>query len=130
MVDPTAVARFPILVVDDEPLLREIIAETLSEYQVTVATDGRTAIDLMRAGGFEMVITDLMMPQTDGFAILNAAQTITPSPSVLVITGYPSDAHMQRCHELGCLDVMSKPFSVLAVRDTVERCARERGLRA
>jgi len=115
-----------ILVVDDEPFLREILTQVLVGYRVATADNGRIAVDMLRRARYDMVITDLMMPQVDGFTVLRTAKQVDASTDVLVITGYLSAENERHCRELGCLDVMAKPFSVAAVRATVDQCLGHR----
>jgi|CXWL01.1.fsa_nt_gi CheY-like chemotaxis protein len=122
----STIAPFPILIVDDEPILRELLCDTLIGCQVTTADDGSAAIRLLQQDRYDMVITDLMMPQVDGFAVLSAAKKADPATSVIVMTGYPSEENLARCRAMGCDDVLTKPFTVLAVRAAVDRCARRR----
>jgi DNA-binding response OmpR family regulator len=75
---------------------------------------------------FDLVITDLMMPQGDGFAILRAVRDLSRAPDVIVLTGYPSVENERLCRELGCLDVMAKPFQVTQLRNQVNRCLENR----
>ena len=115
-----------ILVVDDEQLLRELISLTLTDFNVSTATNGLEAIDLLKTGKYEMVITDLMMPEGDGFAILEAVRDLQTIPDVLVMTGYPSTENEQRCRQLGCWDVLAKPFAVSHLRQIVGECIAHR----
>ena len=75
-----------------------------------------------------MVITDLMMPHVDGFAVVAAAQQADPQTRVIVMNGCPSAENVQRCRAMGCEDVLTKPFTVAAVRAAVDRCARQRAV--
>lgn len=112
----------PILVVDDEQHLRDLIAQTLDEYQVATACNGREAIDRLKRESFALVITDLMMPCADGFAVLDAARHCDHPMQVLVLTGYPSAETERRCLDLGCSGFISKPFNVGSLRAQVAQC--------
>lgn len=114
--------RYTILIVDDEPSLREVLEQILEGYQTTVVADGREALQLLQRDHFEMVITDLMMPNVDGFSVLTTAKRTDPRTDVLVLTGYPSLENERRCRALGCTDVLAKPFAVTAIRAKVEAC--------
>jgi DNA-binding response OmpR family regulator len=120
--DVLADGRYAILIVDDEPFLRDLLAEALSEYRVTVAGDGHTALQLIERNAFRVVITDLMMPEITGFDVLRAARSKSDRVQVLVMTGYPSEDNKRRCRSLGCFDVVSKPFDVFEVRSRVRHC--------
>jgi DNA-binding response OmpR family regulator len=118
--------RFAILIVDDEPSLRDILSQILHGYEVTAVRDGTEAIRILSETTFEMVITDLMMPQVDGFAVLATAKKANPNGDVLVLTGYPSLENERRCRAMGCTDILAKPFGVTAIRARVEECLRTR----
>lgn len=122
--------RYAILIVDDEPSLRDILSQILEGYEITAVKNGSEAIAILGETPFEMVITDLMMPQVDGFAVLVTAKKTNPKTDVLVLTGYPSLENERRCRALGCTDVLAKPFAVTAIRARVEEClrCREAGL--
>ena len=119
--------RYAILIVDDEPALREILAQILEGYHVTTVKNGFEAVQLLEETQFEMVITDLMMPHVDGFTVLVAAKKADPMTDVLVLTGYPSLENERRCRALGCTDILAKPFAVTAIRSRVEACFRSHG---
>ncbi len=121
--------RYAILIVDDEPSLRDILSQILYGYKITVVQNGSEAIAALGDTPFEMVITDLMMPQVDGFAVLVTAKKANPKTDVLVLTGYPSLENERRCRALGCTDVLAKPFAVTAIRARVEECLRSRDAR-
>ncbi|HWO56840.1 MAG TPA: response regulator [bacterium] len=120
----SAPARYAILIVDDEPTLREILAQILDGYQTTTVADGREAVRLLQNAHFELVITDLMMPNVDGFSVLTSAKQADPSTDVLVLTGYPSVENERKCRALGCTAVLAKPFAVTTIRAKVEECRK------
>ena len=119
-----AARRYAILIVDDEPSLRDILSQILEGYQVTTVQNGSEAITVLKQSAFAMVITDLMMPQVDGFDVLISAKKANPKTDVLVLTGYPSLENERRCRALGCTDILAKPFAVTAIRSRVEACLR------
>ncbi len=116
--------RYAILIVDDEPLLRDILAQLLEGYEVTTVKNGVEAVQILGGSQFQMVITDLMMPLVDGFSVLVTAKKANPTTDVLVLTGFPSLENERRCRALGCTDILAKPFAVTAIRSRVEDCLR------
>ncbi|MEA2491989.1 MAG: hypothetical protein QOH21_3781 [Acidobacteriota bacterium] len=118
-----------VLVVDDDPQIREILATVLRQRSLIVdeAGDGREAIDLFREHQHAVVLLDLLMPRADGFTVLDAIdrdQLI--KPIVLVITGADRtriealDSH--RIH-----GILRKPFEPQEVADLVAACVDIRG---
>lgn len=122
--------KYAILIVDDEPSLRDILSQILDGYLVTTVPNGSEAVRILEQTPFEMVITDLMMPQVDGFTVLVTAKKANPSADVLVLTGYPSLENERRCRALGCTDILAKPFAVTAIRSRVDECLRSHTARA
>jgi two-component system, cell cycle response regulator CpdR len=79
-----------ILVADDDPELREIIAETLAEpgYAVLTASDGYEAVRVLADNWVNLLITDIKMPGIDGFELARQAKVMRPSIQVIYISGY------------------------------------------
>ena len=125
MADPVRV-----LVIDDEPRMCESLKTLLSGigYEVETAPDGRAGTALMQAGAFALVITDLMMPEVDGFGVLEHARAHCPDTVVLVITGYASVDSAIRAIRAGAYDYILKPFDFDIIRISVERALEKVGL--
>jgi len=105
-----------ILVVDDEPLLREFAAETLRRLgkEVVLAADGQEAIDLMAEGAFDLVVTDLKMPRKDGLAVLKEAKC-----PVIMATAHGTVDTAVEAMKLGAFHFLLKPFSPDALETLV-----------
>jgi len=83
-----------VLLVDDEDLLREVLAEQLGDagYHVLVAASGADALALLAKGeAVDILITDLSMPGMDGLAVIRAAQEGRPRLPAVLLTGYAGD---------------------------------------
>ena len=107
---------FEILVIDDEPEIRELLAEHLRArgYRVATASDGFAAVSLINrsAGQFGLILTDLHLPGADGLGVLQAARAASPSTQVVIITGYASLDSAITAVRLGAYDYLTKPFSL------------------
>lgn len=105
-----------VLVVDDEPDAREMLADFCAGqgFRVTMAQDGRAA--LMAIGrqtpAFPVVIADLNMPHADGFAVLEAARRAHASCYVILVTGYATIDAAVRAVKAGAYDFLAKPFAL------------------
>ena len=120
-----AKARIRILVVDDEPTLRETCALVLrgEGYDVSVCSRGQDAVDALRRRPFDIVLADLFMPQVDGLAVLRAALAANAACLVIVMTGNPSvDSSLHALRE-GAWNYLPKPFSAAHLEILVARAA-------
>ncbi len=120
-----------ILVVDDEAGLREMLRVLLSRsgYDVAVA-DGQTrATALLRAGdSFDVVITDLSMPDGSGMGVLQEARAIDDSTQVIMITAYATTAQAVSAMREGAYDYIQKPFKNDELVAVVEKAADKRAI--
>lgn len=103
---------FPVLLVDDDQRMRELLAEIFSErgYKVTVAADGGQAIQELSHAGFGLIITDLKMPKEDGIAILKKVRLVDAEVPVIMITGHGTVDSAIAAMKQGAYDYIEKPF--------------------
>ena len=82
--------RYNLLLVDDDPFILEGIGEDLESngYQVTRASNGETAVDLLETTQFDLVITDLVMDSTDGIQVLKKTKELNSDAQVIILTGF------------------------------------------
>jgi len=120
-------ARPRILVADDEETIRELLARTLAlaEYDVRTVPDGQSAIALLRAERFHLLITDLRMPGADGLAVIREARRLSPNLPVVIITGYSSEASAIEAINLGVSGYLTKPFRVPKVLSVAAKALGE-----
>ncbi|HXX81779.1 MAG TPA: response regulator, partial [Thermodesulfovibrionales bacterium] len=102
-----------ILVVDDEPVVVKSCERTLTPegYKVDTASNGKEAIGKLGKDNFDLVITDLKMPDMDGIELIRWIRNSKPNIGVVVITGYPSQESIKEALGLRILDYLPKPFS-------------------
>jgi two-component system, OmpR family, response regulator len=107
-------ARPRILVVDDEPEIRDFIVRALAAdgYETDAARDGADGMRLAEAGGYGLVILDLVMPQTDGRTVLARLRRERPGQPVLVLSCVSDVATKVDCLDLGAKDYLTKPFAL------------------
>jgi DNA-binding response OmpR family regulator len=107
-------ARPRVLVVDDEPQIRDFIVRALvaDGYDVDTACDGAEGLRLAAAGGYGLVILDLVMPQTDGRSLLARLRGEGPGPPVLVLSCVSDVPTKVDCLDLGAQDYLTKPFAL------------------
>jgi PAS domain S-box-containing protein len=120
-----------ILVVDDEPDVREILRQSLNMegYDVTVAVDGRDAIDQYMAQAADLVITDMRMPKADGLDVLRAVKAHDPLAEVIVLTGYGTLKNaVSALKSEGAFHYLTKPLEDIEKFLNTVRTALERRL--
>ena len=110
-----------ILVVEDEPAVLEVTARILrrSEYTVLAATTGAEALSLAADHEFDLLLTDLVMPQTSGQELAHHIQQLRPEVAVLFMSGYSQDGPWsQRAPDEGTA-LLQKPFTAQALLESV-----------
>ena len=127
-------SAFNVLVVDDEPEIRELLVEYFRDHGFETATagDGRAAIAAIERdpARYRLIITDLQIPGADGLAVLRAARTANPSCYVVIITGYASLDSAIQAVRLGAYDYLTKPFSMGQIDVVVQRVSDRLALEA
>jgi hypothetical protein len=120
-----------LLIVDDEAALMGALCKTLRDegYAVTGATSGAEAIALLKDGGFDLLMTDLMMPRMDGIALVRQALTRDPGLVAIVMTGQGSIPTAVEAMKTGAVDYVLKPFKLSAMLPVLERALMLRRLR-
>lgn len=118
------------LVVDDSAVIRELIAVNLQleGFEVTMAGDGETALELARATLPDVITLDVMMPRMSGFEAVERlrAEPETAGIPVVMVTGRAQAADLARGEELGADAYLTKPFEPAELIEVVTRLARSR----
>jgi hypothetical protein len=119
--DSEAINR--LLVVDDEAAQVQALCHTLEDegYSVKGFTSAAAALGTLRAGAFDIVLTDLTMPGMDGIAFLNAARAIDPGLVGIVMTGHGTIATAVDAMKAGALDYILKPFDLRVILRVLAR---------
>lgn len=115
--------RGRVLVVEDDPALREAVCDTLQlgGYAVAEAGDGRAALEMLGRDDIRLVVTDIRMQHMDGHALLRHIKSHQPDIPVLLMTAYGSiDGAVMAMRE-GAVDYLVKPFEPEALLDRVQR---------
>jgi adenylate cyclase len=109
-----------ILVVDDNPGNRDMLSRRLVRegYSVDTAANGREALEKLDAGGFDLVLLDIVMPELDGFAVLQRirAEQRWKEVAVIMISALDEIRSVVRCIEMGAEDYLPKPFDPVLLR--------------
>ena len=112
-----------ILIVEDDPDVRAMLTRTLGcgGYVVDSAADGSEALDKFRDNRFNLVITDVRLPQMNGLQLLGEIKQAEPHVPVIVITGYGSVQNAVEAMQGGASDYLLKPFSNEALQAAISR---------
>ncbi len=112
-----------ILIVDDEPVVIKSAERVLKAegYDVEGAAGGREAILKLEKGGYDLVFTDLKMPEVDGLTLIKWIRKSSSTIGIVIITGYPSQDTIKDALELGIIDYVPKPFTPSVLLDVTAR---------
>ena len=121
-----------LLVVDDNEINRDLLSRYLTRlgHTVQVAPDGHRALEMINTGAFDLVLLDIMMPELNGYQVL---QHLKGSPNwrdlpVIMISALDEMDSVVRCIELGAADYLSKPFNPVLLRARVGACLEKKQL--
>ncbi len=119
-----------ILVVDDEEIIRDSLSFVLKKegYRVQQAENGRAALEAFKEGSFDLVITDLEMPEMKGIALLEQITSISPETLVVIITAYGSIETAVAALRKGAVDYILKPVEFDEMLVKVRRLLMQRRL--
>jgi len=119
-----------ILVVDDKDSMRNMLTETLTDegYRVDCAPDGRRALELVRNKSYDLVLTDLKMPDVDGLEVLGNVNAIDSDTAVIVMTAYGTIEDAVAAIKKGAYDFITKPFDTDHLCVLVNRALENRRL--
>jgi len=120
-----------ILVVDDEAALKTALCNGLKDkgYEAVGFTSGKDAIAALRIDKFDVLLTDLMMPEVDGIALLREALKIDADLVAIVLTGEGTIATAVEAMKLGAVDYVLKPFKLGVIVPSISRALAMRRLR-
>lgn len=111
-----------ILVAEDEAPVREFVVRALEHagHEVTSVGDGQRAVETLVTAQFDLLVTDIVMPEMDGITLALKVSKDRPAMPILMMTGYA--AERQRAHNLDALihKVISKPFSLADLLEAVD----------
>ncbi len=112
-----------ILVVDDEPAILGLVKDILrpAGYMVNTAANGKEALEALQAHPYDLVITDMIMPQMGGMELVQYLRLHHPETLVIVFTGFASYQDAVDAVKLGAFDYLPKPLQPAILRHAIER---------
>ena len=119
-----------ILVVDDEESIREFLDIMLRKegYEVTCVEDGQKAIDILKKKSFDLLISDLQMPNVTGIELLKHCRETYPDLLFMMITAFGTAESAVEAMKMGAYDYITKPFKIDEVRINIANALRSRNL--
>jgi len=122
--------RIRVLVAEDEEHLGQILTSFLAGrgHQVTSVTDGRAALEALRAEAFDVALLDIVMPEMDGLEVLRQVREEPDAPEIIIITGNGTIETAISAMKLGAYDYMSKPYRMAEIDVLVRRAWEKRQL--
>jgi CheY-like chemotaxis protein len=114
-----AIQSYKVLVADDEFLIRWSLTHALGQegYEVTAVEDGRKAVEAAKAEHFDFIITDLIMPELDGWKVLEMATQTQPPPRVIIITARGNEDTGRIAREKGAWAYVEKPYIIDKIKE-------------
>ena len=116
-----------ILVVDDQPDIQELLTDILANagYSVSCASNGVIAEEVMQEKEFDLIITDIYMPDKDGLELITQQRSKSNSPPIIVISGgingQPDSNYLSIAEKFGAKASLPKPFTTTELLDTVSK---------
>jgi len=118
-----------ILVVDDEPLIREMAREILETcgYAVVEAVDGQEGLEIFMdtPGGFDLVILDLVMPRLHGFQVMDRILQVAPDTRILISSGFSPDSRPELTKPTRTTSFLAKPYRSRDLIEQVRKLIRQ-----
>lgn len=132
--DPEAVMKFKVLVIDDEETLCEIIKfslEQTGDFNVGFATDGKTGLLMARKGSPDVILLDICMPRMSGFEVLKILKKDYPLSEipVIVFSGLGDEATMTECNYQYSEEFIEKPVDLAQLKERIAAVLRRVGKR-
>ncbi len=119
-----------ILVVDDEEIMRDMVANIVNQlgYEGATAQNGQEALEVLKREPFSLLITDIKMPEKDGFELMKEVRAEFPDIYIICMTGHGTAYSYNDVVASGATDYITKPFTVDELRAKLHRVIREKRL--
>ncbi len=119
-----------LLVADDDPAIRQSLERTLARegYQVALAPDGHAALERLKAGGVDLVLSDLKMPGLTGLELLREVKAVAPDVDVIMLTAFGTVEEAVKAMKDGAVDFLTKPFQRAQLIRVIRKALEHRAL--
>jgi len=119
--------RKKVFIVDDDALIRGALKHMLNQLGMNVAGESETAGPMLHAikdSFFDLVVLDIHLPGSNGLETLRQIRQDKPGQKVMMISSDPTKAHVEEAIGLGVKGFIAKPFNLVKVQESMERCFR------
>ncbi|HUV31013.1 MAG TPA: response regulator [Acidobacteriota bacterium] len=119
---------FRILVVDDEEIVLSLVTDALEDegWEVVTASNADEALRQMCGGPFDLILSDIRMPGTDGIELVRRVREQAPDIAVLFMTGYANLSSAKEAIKQGAIDYIMKPFELMEIRQAVHSAVQKK----
>jgi DNA-binding NtrC family response regulator len=119
-----------VLVVDDDSLMKDFLKEALrrSDYSVDVASTGEEALEKIKDKEYDIILSDIRMPQMSGMELLKVTKEYLPDAKVVMMTAYGTVENAVEAMKLGAFDYVMKPFSADEIELVLKRAFEHKRL--
>lgn len=123
-------AKKRIMIVDDEPLIGSSLEEALQKwnFDATLVTEGKSAVEQLARQSFDMVLTDIRMPTISGMEVLEKIKKTSPSTPVVMMTAFGTINQAVEAMKKGAYDYITKPFSLDEIKFCLEKYFKTKDL--
>jgi signal transduction histidine kinase len=118
-----------ILIVDDEPVIRDLCSRALHDYRILEAGNGEEALQVFERGGVDAILTDVMMPKVDGLELLKRVKEREPTQVVIIMTGYADKELILKALKADADDFITKPLNLLQLKSAVDKALVKKALK-
>ena len=120
-----------VLIIDDERMLREMMCIMLASNgcTVTACKDGKEGIQHFRSGNYDVILTDLKMPEMSGFEVAEAVRGLDPNVPIALVTGGAADISGMEVKRFGIDMMLAKPFTLKQLTNLVANAMELRKMR-
>ena len=119
------------LVLDDDPSVLQVLGGYMNAFNFDVETtdNPRAAIELCKTKRFDIILSDLMMPEMNGLEFLQEVRHADPDAAFIMITGYPSIDSAVEAIRRGAQDYITKPFKIEEIKHKIDKAILEKSLK-
>jgi len=123
-----AADTFNVLAIDDQEIIRELLSGMLQQlgYDVTVCASGYEGVEAFENGGFDLVITDIGLPDIDGWEVAGIIKKKSPDIPIIMISGWGLGQEVERASQMGIEHILPKPFRLENLSELIEEVKSRR----